>query len=79
MERISEAATGARAAGSGTWSRRPRAIASRTGSPSSGEQAKQREHATPSRAPRGGTRYGGADFADIGRELILVRVDLLSR
>ena len=33
-----------------------------------GEQAKQREHATSSRAPRGGTRYGGADF---GRELIL--------
>ena len=36
--------------------------------PSSGEQAKQRKHATPSRAPRGGTRYGGAD---IGRERIL--------
>ena len=36
-----------------------------------GEQAKQREHATPSRTPRGGTGYGGADFADIGRELTL--------
>ena len=41
------------------------------GLPSSGEQAKQREHATPSRTPRGGTRYGGAEFVDIDREPIL--------
>ena len=34
-----------------------------------GEQAKQHEHATPGRTPRGATGYGGADFADIGREL----------